>query len=194
MPRLRNAAPVPLLLCAALAALPGGPALAQEGVAIAGIRMQAFLERSGRWSEDLAAQKKPFKNLPRADGDLGEPANALLVTLVFSGPKNGEGSRSIARDMAQVTVKQTAGDVTRTLLYRAVGGLSFGSDGQTHKAFLLDDAACAPLEVDVKVGRTRKVQMLDLSCEAPAVAQAEGAKTGSANKSGSPKAKTERTR
>ena len=154
------------------------PAFAQESVAITGIRMQAFLERSGRWSDDLAAQKKPFKNLPQAGGDLGEPANAVLVTLVFSGPKNGEGSRAIARDMAQVPVKQSAGDVPKTLLYRAFGGFSFGADGQAHKAFLLDDATCAPLEVDVKVGRTRKVQTLDLSCEAPATAQAEPAKTG----------------
>jgi hypothetical protein len=155
------------------------PAFAQESVAITGIRMQAFLERSGRWSDDLAAMKKPFKNLPQAGNELGEPANTILVTLVFSGPKNGEGSRSIARDMAQVSVKQTAGDVTKTLLYRAFGGLSFGPDGKTHKAFVLDDATCAPLEIEVKVGRTRKVQDLDLSCETPATAQAETAKTGS---------------
>jgi hypothetical protein len=155
------------------------PAFAQESVAITGIRMQAFLERSGRWSDDLAAMKKPFKNLPQAGNELGEPANTILVTLVFSGPKNGEGSRSIARDMAQVSVKQTAGDVTKTLLYRAFGGLSFGADGKTHKAFMLDDATCAPLEIEVKVGRTRKVQDLDLSCETPATAQTESSKTGS---------------
>ena len=173
MPRLPVVAASMLLTLFAL------PALAQESVAITGIRMQAFLERSGRWSDDLAAQKKPFKNLPQAGGDLGEPANAILVTLVFSGPKNGEGSRSIARDMAQVNVKQSAGGVTKTLLYRAFGGFSFGADGLTHKTFMLDDATCSPLEVEVKVGRTRKVQMLDLSCETPAIAQADTAKTGS---------------
>ncbi len=176
MPRLPLAVAV---LLPTLLALPALPARAQDGVAITGIRMQAFLERSGRWSDDLAAQKKPLKNLPQAGGDLAEPANAILVTLVFSGPKNGEGSRSIARDMAQVNVKQTAGDVTKTLLYRAFGGFSFGADGLTHKTFMLDDATCAPLEVEVKVGRTRKTQELDLSCEAPAVAQGDAAKTGS---------------
>src|SRR3712207_4921022 len=102
MPRLSVAAASALLILLVL------PASAQESVAITGIRMQAFLERSARWSEDLAVQKKPFKNLPQAGSDLGEPANAILVTLVFLGPKNSEGSRSIARDMAQVTVKQTA--------------------------------------------------------------------------------------
>ncbi|HEX2554378.1 MAG TPA: hypothetical protein VHL98_11800 [Microvirga sp.] len=182
MPRL------PIALASAVLILAGLPALAQESVAITGVRMQAFLERSGRWSDDLAAQKKPFKNLPQAGSDLGEPANAVLVTLVFSGPKNGEGSRSIARDMAQVSVKQSAGDVPKTLLYRAFGGLSFGADGQAYKAFLLDDATCAPLEVDVKVGRTRKVQTLDLSCEAPATAQADPTKTGAT------KGKPEKTR
>jgi hypothetical protein len=50
-------------------------------------------------------------------------------------------------------VKQSAGDVTKTLLYRAYGGFSFGPDGQAHRAFLLDDATCAPLEIEVKVGR-----------------------------------------
>ena len=178
MPRLPVAVASALPILLVLPAVVALPARAQDGVAITGIRMQAFLERSGRWSDDLAAQKKPFKNLPQAGGDLAEPANAILVTLVFSGPKNGEGSRSIARDLAQVNVKQSAGDVTKTLLYRVFGGLSFGADGQTHKTFMLDDATCAPLEVEVKVGRTRKVQMLDLSCEAPAVAQADPGKTG----------------
>jgi hypothetical protein len=169
---------IALAAAAAALALPAPSALAQDGVAITDIRMQAFLERSGRWSDDLAALKKPLKNLPQAGSELGEPANAVLVTLVFSGPKGGEGSRSIARDMAQVSVKQDAGGVTKTLLYRAFGGFSFGPDGRTHKAFVLDDATCAPLEVEVKVGRTRKVQELELSCETPAVAQAD-TKTGS---------------
>ena len=46
------------------------------------------------------------------------------------------------------------------------------------RLLVLDDATCAPLEVEVKVGRTRKVQELELSCETPAVAQAD-TKTGS---------------
>lgn len=145
------------------------PVLAQD-VSITGVKAQAFLERSGRLSDDLVAAKKPFKNLVRPDGDLGEPANALLVTLVFAGPKNSEGSKKIARDLAQVTVKQTSGDVTKTLLYRAFGGFSFGAEGQAHRAFMLDDATCAPLEIEVKVGRTQKVQSLELACDAPVVA------------------------
>jgi len=162
---------------AAAVSLMAVTAQAQE-VAVTGIKAQAFLERSGRWSDDLSAAKKPLKNLARPDGDLGEPANALLVTLDFSGPKNGEGSRNLARDMAQVIVKQSTGDVTRTLLYRAYGGFTFGADGRAYRTFMLDDATCAPLEIEVKVGRTRKTQSLDLSCEAPAVAAADVTATG----------------
>jgi hypothetical protein len=147
------------------------PALAQD-VAITGVKAQAFLERSGKLSDDLVAAKKPFKNLVRPDGDLGEPANALLITLAFSGPKNTEGSKKVARDLAQVTVKQTSGDAPKTLLYRAFGGFSFGPDGQAYRAFMLDDATCAPLEIEVKVGRTQKTQALDLACETPVAAAA----------------------
>ena len=153
-----------------------------QDVAIQDIKAQAFLERSGKLSDDLSGTDKTIKNLPRPGNELGEPANALLVTLVFKGPKNGEASNKLARDMAQVTVKQMAGDVQKTLLFRAFGGFSFGENGQTVKAFMLEDAVCAPIEIDVKVGRTRKTETLDLSCEAPAVAQADVTATGSVKK------------
>lgn len=157
-------------------------ASAAQEVSIADIRTQAFLERSGKLSDDLSGTEKPLKNLPRPGNELGEPANALLVTLVFKGAKNSEASNKIARDMAQVTVKQMAGDVQKILLYRVFGGFSFGETGQSVKAFMLDDAVCAPIEIDVKVGRTRKTETLDLSCEAPAVAQADVTTTGSVKK------------
>jgi hypothetical protein len=153
-------------------ALAAGAALAEaEGIAVADIKAQVFLQGSGRWSEDISAAKKAFRNLPRPGNELGEPAEAMLVTLVFSGPKNSEGSRTLARDMALVTVKQTKGDTTRTLLYRAFGGFRFGDSGVAHRAFLLDEATCAPLEIEVKVGRSRKIETLDLACDAPAVAE-----------------------
>jgi hypothetical protein len=49
-------------------------------------------------------------------------------------------------------------------LKRAYGGFHFGDDGRGHKAFLLDGATCAPLEVDVRVGRSRKSARIDFSC------------------------------
>lgn len=156
--------------------------VAAQEVSIADIRAQAFLERSGKLSDDLSATDKPLKNLPRPGNELGEPANALLVTVIFKGPKNSEASTKIARDMAQVTVKQMAGDVQKVLLYRVFGGFSFGDAGQTVKAFMLDDAVCAPVEIDVKIGRTRKTETLDFSCEAPALAQIDVTTTGSVKK------------
>jgi hypothetical protein len=174
-PMFRHVLLAGLGLCLATAAS------AQE-VSIQDIRAQAFLERSGKLSDDLSASDKSIKNLPRPGNELGEPANALLVTLVFKGPKNGEASNKLARDMAQVTVKQMSGDIQKTLLFRAFGGFSFGENGQTVKAFMLEDAVCAPIEIDVKVGRTRKTETLDLSCEAPAVAQADVTTTASVKK------------
>jgi hypothetical protein len=170
-----------ILLAAGIGLCLASGAIAQE-VSISDIKAQAFLERSGRLSDDLSTSDKPLRNLPRPGNELGEPANALLVTLVFKGPKNGEASNKLARDMAQVTVKQMAGDVQRTLLFRAFGGFSFGENGQTAKAFMLDDATCAPIEIDVKVGRTRKTETLDMACDAPAVAQADVTTTGSVKK------------
>jgi len=167
-------------LTATIAAAPAG-AQDSGAVAISGIKTQVFLEQSGRFSDDLSAAKKPFRNLASSSSELGEPAYAMLVTLVFSGPKGGQSSRTIARDMAQVTVKQMGADVTRTLLFRAYGGFNFNDKGEAYKAFLLDDATCAPLEIDVKVGRTRKSQTLDLSCDPPEVAQTDVTTTGSIN-------------
>ena len=166
------------LLMGAVLAGWAGPAAAQEGdeFAVTAIRAQAFLERSGRWSEDLASTKKPLKNLPRPGNEFGEPGEALLVTLVFKGPKNSESSRQLARDMAMVTVKQVKGDATRTLLYRAFGGFAFGEGGEASKAFMLDEATCAPLEIEVKIGRSRKLQKLDFACDEVKLEPAAAAK------------------
>lgn len=152
------------------------PAFGQTGVSIADIRVQAFLERSGRWSDDLSDAKEPFKNLPRKDGDLGEPAEALLVTLVFAGPKDTDVSRALARNMATVSVKQMKDGATESLVYRATGGFSFGESGLAHKALLLDGAVCAPIEVEVKVGRSRKAKRIDFRCDDPPPAEAAEAK------------------
>ncbi|MCX7339612.1 MAG: hypothetical protein NT037_03675 [Hyphomicrobiales bacterium] len=39
---------------------------------------------------------------------------------------------------------------------RACGGFQFGDDGRSHKTFVLENATCAPLEVDVRLGRSRR--------------------------------------
>ena len=163
-----------------------GAALAQQGgqVSIAQIKAQAFLERSGRWSDDLATAKTELRNLPLSTSPLGEPADAELVTLVFQGPKNTQSSRALARDMALLSVKQAKGGESRPLVYRALGGFQFNDAGQAYKAFMLDEVTCTPLEIEVKVGRSRKAQRLAFACDevkpeaAGAAKEAKGGQAG----------------
>jgi hypothetical protein len=138
---------------------------ASAQVAIDDIRLQLFKERSGSLSENVVNSKKNFVNTTTGGGDAGEPAEAVLVTLVITGPKNARSSDKIARDIASVTVTQAARTGPRILLKRAFGGFHFGEDGRSHKAFMLDNATCAPLEVEVKLGRSRKTAKIDFTCE-----------------------------
>jgi hypothetical protein len=64
-------------------------------VAIDDIRLQLFKERSGSLSENVAGSRKSFVNTPKGEGDIGEPAEAVLVTLAFTGPKNGRASEPV---------------------------------------------------------------------------------------------------
>jgi hypothetical protein len=154
------------LYAAALTLIASGaliiPASAQ--VAVEDIRMQLFLERSGKLSDNIVGTKKNFRNTVIGEGDAGEPAEAILVTLLITGPKNAKSSDKIARDLASVTVTQASKQGPKVLLRRAYGGFLFGEDGKAHKAFMLDNATCAPLEVDVKLGRSRKTAKIDFTC------------------------------
>jgi hypothetical protein len=134
-------------------------------VAIDDIRLQLFKERSGALSDNIAGSGKSFVNTPKGGGDAGEPADAVLVTLAFTGPKNSKASDKIARDLASVTVTQVAKTGPRVLLKRAYGGFQFGEDGRSHKAFLLEGATCGALEVDVRLGRSRKSTKVAFTCD-----------------------------
>ena len=133
-------------------------------VVLQDLKMQLFLERTGRLSDNIVGSKKTFHNTILGEGDAGEPADAVLVTLVFQGGKNSMGSDKLARDMAQVKVTQMAKTGNKILLNRVYGGFIFGENGLAHKAFLIDNATCAPLEVDAKIGKTRKVAKIDFKC------------------------------
>jgi hypothetical protein len=158
MSRLIDSAAISVLALAGLAA----PAAAQ--VAVEDIRIQLFLERSGKLSDNIVGSKKSFHNTVIGEGDAGEPAESVLVTLLITGPKNAKSSDKIARDLASVTVTQTSKQGPKVLLRRAYGGFLFGEDGKAHKAFMLDNATCAPLEVDVKLGRSRKTAKIEFTC------------------------------
>lgn len=144
--------------------LVAGLSSAQAQLAVEEIRLQAFGERSGAFTENLVGTRKKLVNSPKGEGELGEPAEQVLVTMVFSGPKNTRSSDKVARDLASVTVTQSAKTGQRTLLRRAYGGFVFGDNGRYHKAFMLDNATCAPLEVDVRLGRSRRTVKVDFNC------------------------------
>jgi hypothetical protein len=150
---------VPVLPLALLAAT---PAAAQ--VAIQDIRMQLFLERSGKLSENIVGSNKAFHNTIIGAGDAGEPAESILVTLVITGPKDSRSSDKIARDLASVTVTQKGQKGSKVLLRRAYGGFLFGETGRVHKAFWLDNATCDTLEVEVKLGRSQKKATVPFTC------------------------------
>ena len=151
-----------LLASTFLAALAAPDAVAQ--VAVAEIRAQLFLERSGRLSDNLVGAGKALRNTVIGEGEAGEPADAVLVTLVFTGARNTKSSDKIARDLASVTVKQKTKTGEKIALSRVYGGFLFGESGRIHKAFLLDNATCAPLDIEVKVGRSSKTARIDFTC------------------------------
>ena len=141
-----------------------GAARAAEPVRIEDIRVRLFLERSGKLSDDLVPAKKTLRNTPMGEGDAGEPASAVFVELVFMGPKNAAASKTLARDTAGVTATQTVKGVRKVVLTRAYGGFLFGEGGIAHRAFMLDGVTCAPLEIEVKVGKSRKAAKVDFEC------------------------------
>lgn len=147
------------LLALGLSAFP-----AQAQVAIAEIKAQLFLERSGALSDNLVGRSLALHNTVIGEGDAGEPAEAVLVTLVFTGAKNSKSSDKIARDLAAVTVRQKARTGEKILLKRVYGGFLFGESGRFHKVFMLDNATCAPLEIEVKIGRSVRNASLDFRC------------------------------
>ncbi len=163
-PTLRFGQPCLALLCLATTSL-AFVTSAQAQVAVDDVKIQFFLERSGTLSENLVGSKKTFSNSPLGEGDAGEPADAVVVTMIFSGAKNTVSSDKIARDVASVTVTQSAKTGQKILLRRAYAGFRFGETGKIHKAFALDNVTCAPLEVDVKVGKTRKTVKVPFSCK-----------------------------
>lgn len=134
-------------------------------VALTDLKVQMVLERTGTLSENLVGTKKKLHNTVLGEGDAGEPADAVMVTLVFQGTKNTRGSDKLARDLAQVKVTQATKAGNKILLNRVYGGFVFGENGLSHKAFIVDNATCAPLEVEAKVGKTRKVAKIEFSCD-----------------------------
>lgn len=167
-----------LLKCAAgaaalVAVVLTGPAIAQgarpanppgdsTAVTLKDVRVQFYLEKSATFSENIAIGGKKFMNAARGEG-IAEPASGLLVTIEATGPKGGKSNDKIAAHIAQVIVnrKYRSGPKTEQKVF---GGFRFNDQGIAYKAFMLDAATCAPLEVDVRIGRSRKKVEVDFDC------------------------------
>ena len=156
---LSSAAPV-------VAQAPRPPAAATSAdnaaVAVKDVRVQFYLEKSATFSDNIASASKPFMNAARGEG-IAEPASGLLVTLEVSGPKGGKSSDKIASHIAQIIVtrKYRTGPKSEQKVF---GGFRFNDQGVAYKAFMLDAATCAPLDVDVRLGRSRKRISVDFDC------------------------------
>lgn len=168
MPRLLLSGLRAVPALAGLILLPALGGAAQAQVAIAEIRAQLVLERSGKLSDNLVGADRTFQDTLTGEGEIAEPADAVLITLVMTGPKNSKSSVKIARDLVVVTVRQKSKTGEKVLLSRPYGGFLFGETGRIHKAFLLDNATCAPLSIEVRVGKSSKNAKVDFACKEPA--------------------------
>ena len=155
------------MLIIAAAMLAGGAAFGQS-ITVEAVKAQLVLENTGALSENIVGSKKKFHNTVSGGGEAGEPSNSILVTFVFKGPSGQKSSDKIARDLANVTITQR-GAKTKVLVKRVLGSFAFSPQGLTYRAVLLEDATCAPLEIDVKIARSQKTERIAFSCDEPKV-------------------------
>lgn len=131
-------------------------------IAVKDVRVQFYLEKTATFSDNIVSAGKSFLNAARGEG-IAEPASGLLVTIEATGPKGGKSNDKIAAHIAQVIInrKYRTGPKTEQKVF---GGFRFNDQGVAYKAFMLDAATCAPLEVDVRVGRSRKKVEVNFDC------------------------------
>lgn len=152
------------LASASPAAAQAAPGAYTGPLTIKDVKIQLFLEKSAKLSENIADTTKVFHNVHRGEG-VAEPASGLLVTFEVAGPKNGQSNDKIARHMAQVNVvrKYKSGP---KLEQRVFGGFRFNDQGVAYKAFMVDAATCAPIEIEARLGASRKMVKVEFACSA----------------------------
>jgi hypothetical protein len=125
------------------------------------ISASLYLEATGKFSEPLA-QGALLQNLAKGDGPDHQLASAILVDLTFSGDKNSAPKYATAT----VDVTQTNRTGQQVVTHKGFTNFVFGPDGIQHKAFLLENATCMPLQVDVHANKTAKTLRLSFACKA----------------------------
>ena len=131
------------LIFVSLLALAAGPAAAAE-LKIIDAKASLFWEHSGKLSENIVGAPA-FDNLAKGYGPDHETATGVLFDLTFAGDKNA------SPKYATATVDITQSSRT-------------GQQIVTHKAFLVENATCMPMVVDIRAGKTQKNVKLDFAC------------------------------
>ena len=144
---------------AAIVCLLASPAAAAEAK-IAEIKASLFLEHSGKFSGNIVGEPLD-PNLAKGGAPGHESATAVLLDFVFSGEKNSAPKYATAT----VDITQSSKTGQQTVTHKAFANFQFGADGVQHKASLVENATCSPLEVQVHSGKSEKGVRLDFRCD-----------------------------
>ena len=126
---------------------------------IVDVKASVFWEHAGKFSDNIVGQPA-FENLAKGGGADHDTASAVLVDLIFQGDKNA--SPKYATATVDITQSSRTGQV---VTHKAFNNFVFGADGIQHKIFLLENATCAPMSVDIHAGKTAKTIKLDFACQ-----------------------------
>jgi hypothetical protein len=126
---------------------------------ITDIKAFFYLEHSGKFSDNIVGAE-PFENVAKGGGPDHDPATAILFDLTFTGDKNA--SPKYATATVDVTQSGRSGQI---ITHKAFTNFIFGADGLQHKVFLVENATCMPIVVDVRANRTAKNVKLDFVCK-----------------------------
>jgi hypothetical protein len=146
-------------IAAALFGLAGSAAQAAD-LKIVDIKASLYLEATGKFSEPVT-ESASFQNLAKGDGPDHQLASAVLLDLTFSGDKNSAPKYATAT----VDVTQTNHAGQQVVTHKGFTNFVFGPEGIEHKAFLLENATCMPLQVDVHANKTAKTLRLSFACK-----------------------------
>ena len=144
---------------AAALAIASGPASAAD-LKIVDIKAFLYLEHTGKFSDNVVGVPQ-FEDAAKGGGPNHEPATAILFDLTFAGDKNASPKYATAT----VDVTQSGRSGQQIVAHKAFTNFIFGADGIQHKAFLVENATCMPIVVDVHANKTAKNVRLDFQCK-----------------------------
>jgi hypothetical protein len=139
-------------------ALAAQPATAAE-LKITDIKAYLYLEHAGKLSDNIIGAPT-FENVAKGGGADHDPATAILFDLTFAGDKNA--SPKYATAIVDVTQSSRSSQI---VTHKAFTNFIFGADGIQHKVFLVENATCMPIVVDVRANKTAKNVKLDFQCK-----------------------------